>query len=306
MSTLFLTDNRHVAHGLAGHPERPRRVQRIIEALDETGLAADLQSPSVIPATLETLISVHDAAYVNQITTFDPLDQTYTIGGDTYLKAGSLLAAKLAAGAGVQAVDAVLTGANRNAFCAVRPPGHHAETGAAMGFCFFNNIAIAAEHALRSEKVSRVAILDIDVHHCNGTVDIFKDRAEVLVCSSFQSNFYPMRYLDYENEHVINTPLQAGMDGTTFRRAVEAVWWPALVSFAPDIILLSAGFDAHQEDTISGLEFVDEDYAWFIRELIGIAATLVDGRLISMLEGGYSEDVLARCVADHVAALTAA
>ena len=289
-----------------GHPERPRRVQRIVEALGETGVIGDLVTRPSLEATSDDLKRVHAPAYVDEICGFDPGDATYMIGSDTYLNSGSLRAARLAAGAAAQATRAVLDGEVDNAFCAVRPPGHHAEIGTPMGFCFFNSVAIAAATALESDDIERVAILDIDVHHCNGTVDIFKDRPEVLVCSSFQDNFYPLRYLTFENDHVLNTPLSAGSDGSEFRRGIDARWWQRIQSFQPDLILLSAGFDAHLEDDIAGLRLGDDDFAWFVRELRAVAATLTGGRLVSVLEGGYSEDVLARVVPDHAAALTGA
>lgn len=303
MSTLFLTDEAHSAHAMRGHPERPRRVQRIVEAVEETGVVGDVISGQVVPATRDDLARVHDRAYVDEICAFDPGDKTYMIGGDTYLAPGSLHAARLAAGAALQATREVIEGTISNAFCAVRPPGHHAEVATPMGFCFFNSVAIAAAAALEHADIDRVAILDIDVHHCNGTVDIFKDQPQVLVCSSFQDNFYPGRYLDYENDHVLNTPLTAGTGGEAFRQGIDARWWRRIEDFAPDLILLSAGFDAHSEDTISQLEFGDSDYAWFIRELMAVAASLTAGRLVSLLEGGYSENVLARVVPDHLAAL---
>ena len=303
MTTLFLTDSSHAAHAMQGHPERPRRVQRIVEAIEDTGVIGDVKALPVVPASLDDLARVHDRAYVDEICSFEPGNKTYMIGGDTYLTPGSLTAARLAAGAAVQATLQVLAGAATNAFCAVRPPGHHAEAGTAMGFCFFNSVAIAAATALEHEGIQRVAILDIDVHHCNGTVDIFKDDPRVLVCSSFQDNFYPGRYLDFENDHVLNTPLKAGQDGKGFRHSISNRWWRRMEDFAPDLILLSAGFDAHLEDTISQLEFTDSDYAWFIRELLAVAETLTGGRLISVLEGGYIEEVLARVVPDHLVTL---
>ena len=306
MTTLFLTDELHAGHQMDGHPERPRRVQRIVESLTETGVIGDLEVPATAEATLDDLKLVHAPAYVDEICAFDPGEATYMIGNDTYLNSSSLRAARLAAGAARQATDAVLDGSVDNAFCAVRPPGHHAEVAVPMGFCFFNSVAIAAAAALSRPDVERVAILDIDAHHCNGTVDIFKDRPEVLVCSSFQDNFYPGRYLDYENDHVLNTPLAAGSTGADFRQGIDARWWQRIDTFNADLILLSAGFDAHLEDDISALRLGDEDYAWLIRELRAFAATATDGRLVSVLEGGYSEDVLGRVVPDHAAVLAGA
>jgi acetoin utilization deacetylase AcuC-like enzyme len=172
-----------------------------------------------------------------------------------------------------------------------------------MGFCLFNNVAIAAETALAHGGINRVAILDFDVHHCNGTVDIFKDRDDVLVCSSFQENFYPFRYLDFSNEHIISTPLSVGSTGEEFRRRVESEWVPALVSHKPDFIFISAGFDAHRDDPLGQLCLLESDYTWATRLILDIADALSAGRLISTLEGGYDVDALASCVAAHVTVL---
>jgi len=196
-----------------------------------------------------------------------------------------------------------LSGEADRVFCAVRPPGHHAEIATAMGFCLFNNVAIAAETALANPEINRVAIVDFDVHHCNGTVDIFKDRPEVLVCSSFQENFYPYRYLDFTNDHIVNTPLAAGAGGDLFRRAVEVNWLPALAEHRPDLLLISAGFDAHREDPLGGLQLIEDDYQWVTQQLVAVADHYCKGRLVSTLEGGYDLEALASCVEVHVSTL---
>ena len=223
--------------------------------------------------------------------------------GDVAINPYSLRAARLAAGAAQQAVDAVMSGAARNAFCAVRPPGHHAESAAPMGFCVFNNVALAAERALAA-GAERVAIFDFDVHHGNGTVEIFQDRPEVMVFSSFQHPFYPGRYDDVRRPNIILHPLPAGTKGDAFRRAIEADWSAAVNAQPPDIVLVSAGFDAHREDPLGGLMLADEDYAWLTGLLKDFAERHCGGRLVSVLEGGYNLKALARCVVRHLRGLT--
>ena len=214
----------------------------------------------------------------------------------------SLRAARLAAGAVIDAVGEVMSGAAANAFCAVRPPGHHAETTQAMGFCIFNNIALAAEKAL-ALGAERVAVFDFDVHHGNGTVEIFRDRPEVMVCSSFQHPFYPGRFDDVRADHIVLSPLSAGTDGAGFRRAVESLWREASQRHRPDVVLVSAGFDAHREDPLGGLLLDDEDYRWLAELLLDLAQRHAGGRLVAALEGGYDLGALARSSLAFVRAL---
>lgn len=274
-----------------------------MQRLSSSGLIDDLQVVLASEITDELVQLVHPEAYLNHIVDSEPAHQVIKVDPDTYMNKGSLRAAKLAAGACAEATQRVLDGSSKQAFCAIRPPGHHAEVATAMGFCLFNNIAIATELALQHRSVQRVAIVDFDVHHCNGTVDIFKDREEVLVCSSFQNNFYPYRYLDFSNEHILNTPLDAGTTGDVFRRHVEKDWLPALTAHQPDFIFVSAGFDAHINDPLGELRFTDPDFEWVTRLLQDIASQYAGGRLVSTLEGGYDLDALAGSVATHVATL---
>ena len=287
-------------HVQPSHPERPERLVAVMERLRQSGLAGSMDNRLADPISDEQLSLVHPGDYVAAINESAPSEQTIRLDPDTYMSPGSLRAAKLAAGACVQATEAVLSGAINKAFCAVRPPGHHAEIATAMGFCIFNNVAIAAETALASNDVKRVAILDFDVHHCNGTVDIFKDRADILVCSSFQENFYPYRYLDYTSDHIVNTPLAAGTIGRDFQRRVEAEWFPTIESFSPDLILISAGFDAHELDPIAQLSLQESDYQWITRRIVEIADHCCEGRIVSTLEGGYNLEALAASVEVHV------
>ena len=274
-----------------------------MDRLIESGITEELKVNLAEEIEDSAIEQVHPAGFIQGINQSEPSDQAIRLDPDTYMSPGSLRASKLAAGACASAVNDVLSGEADRVFCAVRPPGHHAEIATAMGFCLFNNVAIAAETALANPEINRVAIVDFDVHHCNGTVDIFKDRPEVLVCSSFQENFYPYRYLDFTNDHIVNTPLAAGAGGDLFRRAVEVNWLPALAEHRPDLLLISAGFDAHREDPLGGLQLIEDDYQWVTQQLVAVADHYCKGRLVSTLEGGYDLEALASCVEVHVSTL---
>ena len=274
-----------------------------MERISSSGLLDDMKEVSATEISDAQLELVHPPSFIRQIVSSEPAQGLTKVEADTYMSPGSLRATRLAAGANAGATESVLNGINERAFCAIRPPGHHAEIAQAMGFCLFNNVAIAAETALQHKDVDRVAILDFDVHHCNGTVDIFKDREEVLVCSSFQENFYPFRYLDFSNEHIISTPLAPGSTGKKFRKEVERSWIPALLSHKPDFIFISAGFDAHKDDPLGQLMLLQEDYTWVTRLIVDIANDLCGGRIVSTLEGGYDLTALANCVEAHVQVL---
>ena len=290
-------------HELAQHPERPERLRAVINRLRETGMTQDMQVTLAEELADGVLTRVHPARYIETIKQSEPTNSTVRLDPDTYMSPGSLRAAKLAAGACVAAISDILEGKTDHAFCAIRPPGHHAEVAAAMGFCIFNNVALAAETALAHPDINRVAIVDFDVHHCNGTVDIFKDRPEVLVCSSFQENYYPYRYLDFVNDHIVNSPLPSGSDGNSFRVAVERDWLPVLDSHQPDFVLISAGFDAHEQDPLAQLRLQETDYTWVTAQLLSIATDHSQGRVMSTLEGGYDLSALASSVEAHVSAL---
>lgn len=292
-------------HVMPGHPERPERLASVMVRLKASGLLQEMRSIEATEITRGALTLAHPEDYVTQILAMEPHDGLQQVEVDTYMSTGSSRAARLAAGANLAATRAVLEGECQRAFCAVRPPGHHAEIAAAMGFCLFNNVAIAAEFALAQPGIKRVVILDFDVHHCNGTVDIFKDRDEVLVCSSFQDNFYPNRYLDYTNPHIVNTPLAAGDGSSTFRSAIENDWLPAIELHKPDLFLVSAGFDAHVADPLGQIELVDDDYYWVTRQIVDLANDHSKGRIVSTLEGGYDLDALSAGVEQHVRALIA-
>lgn len=292
-----------LAHAFHGHPERPERLTAVTNRLRESGLNDEVTLINASEVATNDLSLVHDPDLLTLLAANERDDAIVRIDQDTYLSAGSNRAARLACGAATEGVRAILSGQTERVFCAVRPPGHHAEIQTAMGFCLFNTVAVAAAVALQSADIERVAILDFDVHQGNGTVDIFKDDERVLVASSFQDNFYPMRYMTYSNEHVVPCPLAAGTGSTDFRRAIEASWLPAVAQHQPDLLLVSAGFDGHLQDPLGGLRLQTDDYRWITNLVLDLAREHCDGRLLSTLEGGYDLTALADSVEAHVAAL---
>jgi acetoin utilization deacetylase AcuC-like enzyme len=288
----------------AHHPECPARIHAIEDQLIASGLFGYLQHHEAPEVTREQLLRVHDASYIDMIAASAPHHGSIAIDGDTEMNEFTYPAALRSAGAAVMAVDLVMSGQVENAFCNVRPPGHHAEKAQAMGFCFFNNICIGAAHAMTVHGLSRVAIADFDVHHGNGTEHIFSADPRVMLCSTFQHPFYPYGGADTGNEHIINVPLRAGAGSDKFREAVTSHWLPALEAFKPELLLISAGFDAHWEDDMSALMLVDGDYAWVSEQLKQIAANHCHGRIVSLLEGGYELHALGRCAMAHVKVLS--
>jgi acetoin utilization deacetylase AcuC-like enzyme len=306
MTTLLFSDpvfQRH--HTGSGHPECPARLATILEGLEGPRFG-DLQRLQPEPVSIDQLAAVHSREHVLALLAHIPEQRVQHIDGDTCVSPDSGDAALKAAGAVCGAVDAVLGGEADNAFCAVRPPGHHATPVQAMGFCLFNNVAVAAAHARNRYQVERIAVVDFDVHHGNGTQAIFWDCAEVLYISSHQSPLYPGTGRAAESGawgNVLNLPLPAGSGGATMRQAYTELAFPALQSFRPDLILVSAGFDAHRLDPLAGLNWTEDDYRWITRCLLDEAEQLCAGRLVSTLEGGYHLTALARSVAAHVAEL---
>jgi acetoin utilization deacetylase AcuC-like enzyme len=300
----------YISHSACGlhtmgdnHPEAPARLAAIEDQLLASGLEFALRRYEAPAATREQLRRVHDAHYVERIFSLVPETGLRWLDADTAMNPHTLEAALYAAGAVVFAVDLVLGGEAQSAFCAVRPPGHHAERAAAMGFCFFNNVAVGAAHALARHGLQRVAIVDFDVHHGNGTEDIFRDEHRVLFCSSFQHPLFPHAGTDVPGAHMVKTPLDAGTGSLAFRARVESEWLEALDEFEPELILVSAGFDAHWQDEMADLNLSERDYAWVTRELHELAARHANGRIVSVLEGGYALPALARSVVAHLQAL---
>jgi acetoin utilization deacetylase AcuC-like enzyme len=287
----------------AHHPESPQRLGAIGDQLIASGLDAHLAHYEAPLATDEQLARVHPLEYVRAIRDAAPESGTVHLDPDTAMNPFTLKAALRAAGAAVMAADLVLTKKHTSSFCSVRPPGHHACRARPMGFCIFNNVAVAARHALAEHGLERVAIVDFDVHHGNGTEDIFEGDEQVLMASIFQHPFYPYSGTDSPASNMFNVPLAAGSGGRELRAAVNDVWLPALDEFRPELVVFSAGFDAHAEDDMASLRFVDSDYAWVTAQIKAIADKYAEGRIVSMLEGGYSLPALGRSATQHLRVL---
>jgi acetoin utilization deacetylase AcuC-like enzyme len=290
--------------GGEGHPESPARLAAVIEALEAAGNLPTRDWREAPQATRAQLRRVHDAALVATVLDL-PVQGQRRLDPDTAMNADSAEAALRAAGAVCAAVDAVISGATRRAFCAVRPPGHHATPGTAMGFCLFNSIAVGAAHALAQHGLQRVAVVDFDVHHGNGTQDIFWQERRVLFASSHQRGIYPGSGAADERGigNILNAPLPEGSTGTVFRRAWSERLLPEIDAFKPQLLMVSAGFDAHRLDPLAGLMLEADDYAWLTRELVALAEKHAQGRLVSTLEGGYSLTALRECSVAHVEAM---
>ena len=304
MTVAYVTHDVFLRHDMGRHhPECPQRLSAISDQLIASGLAPLLHHHEAPLATDLQLARAHDASYVAAIRRIAPQQGMVQLDPDTAMCPDSLEAALRAAGAGVLAVDLVMGGQASSAFCAVRPPGHHALRGRAMGFCIFNNIAVAALHALEAHGLERVAIIDFDVHHGNGTEDILAGDARVIMTGTFQHPFYPYSGTDRPAANMHNVPLAAGADGKALRQAFETICLPALERFAPQMLLISAGFDAHVEDDMAMLRFTDADYGWVTGALHDVARRHASGRIVSMLEGGYALSALGRSVVAHIKAL---
>jgi acetoin utilization deacetylase AcuC-like enzyme len=309
MTTILYTHPACLEHDPGrGHPERPARLEAVLAALDTEAFAA-LERREAPPAELEQIARVHPRAFVDRVLEAIPSSGYHGLDMDTVVSPGSGEAALRAAGGLCAAVDAVMAGEADNAFCAVRPPGHHAEPERAMGFCLFNNVAIGAAQARAVHGLTRVAVVDFDVHHGNGTQAMFWDEAELFFGSTHQMPLYPGTGSAGErgvSGNIVNVPLPPGAGSQEFRAAMGEGVLPALRRFAPEFVLVSAGFDAHQADPLAQLRFHDEDYAWATTELKRVAEESCSGRLVSTLEGGYDLTALASSAAAHVQALMAA
>ena len=301
MQTALITHPDCARHEMGSyHPECPERLAAIEDRMIASGLAVHLQRFDAPIVERHCLTRVHSEAHVSRVESMAPLDGYAQADPDTSMNPYSLTAARRAAGAAVLATDLTARGEVDNAFCAVRPPGHHATHDRVMGFCFFNNVAVGAAHAMAVHGASRVAIVDFDVHHGNGTEDIFHDDPRVLMCSTFQHPFYPYCGANSGNDHIINAPLAAGSGGDDFRAAVMDYWLPALERFQPEFLFVSAGFDAHREDDMAFLNLVDADYRWVTQQIKAVAERYCPGRIVSLLEGGYALNALGRSVEVHV------
>ncbi len=281
-----------------GHPEQVARLDAVLGALE--GL--DLVEVDAPLASDDDLLRCHPKSHIESIRETAPDEGWRSLDADTHMSVGTLEAAYRAAGGAVKAVDMVMGGEVRNAFVATRPPGHHAERETAMGFCFFGNVAVAAKHALDFHGLSRVAIVDFDVHHGNGTQDLVEEDARILFCSSHQMPLYPGTGAAHETGvgNVLNVPMANGAGGAAFRAAYEAEVFPRVSAFAPELLLISAGFDAHADDPLAGMMLREEDFAWVTGRLCDLAGESCAARVVSCLEGGYDLDALGRSARAHV------
>ena len=300
MTTAFITHSDCLKHETPpGHPEQVARLKYILEATKDLDLLR-IEAPL---ATQKNILSVHPQSHIDLINASSPQHGTRSLDGDTHMSPGTISAAYRAAGGAVCAVDTVLSGEAKNAFVAVRPPGHHAETQVPMGFCLFGNIAIAAKHALDFHKLSKVVVVDFDVHHGNGTQDLLWNEPRALTITSHQMPLWPGTGRHQERgkyDNVLNLPLPPNSDGSYMRSIYREQVFPKIRSFSPDLILLSAGFDAHIDDPLAELKWDVDDFVWITREVCNLATDCCSSRVVSILEGGYNLDALAACTKAHI------
>ena len=288
------------------HPECPERLAAINDMLLTKGLLDYMAPYDAEPATIDQLERAHSALYVQELFAASPTEGYHHIDPDTSMNPHTLQAALRAAGAVVQATDLVLGGKAPSAFCNIRPPGHHAERDSAQGFCFFNNVTVGIRHALDVHGLERVALIDFDVHHANGSEDILRGDERVLMCSIYEKGLFPDSGDAHDGPNMVNVGLPARVGSDAFREAVVEQWLPALDAFAPQLIYISAGFDAQREDDMGNLALVEADYAWVTQQIMRLADRHCRGRVISCLEGGYALSALARSTAAHVRSLIGA
>lgn len=304
MTTAFITHPDTLLHMMDGnHPESPARITAIKNALIKQGIYSQLSIYESPVATDAQLAKVHSADYIARIRALSPKAGLVRLDPDTAMGPMSLSATLHASGAAILATDLVMQRKVDNAFCCTRPPGHHAGLANSAGFCIFNHITVGVAHALTQYKVKRVAIIDFDVHHGDGTEEIFKHNPQVMLCSTFQHPFYPHRGFDTRTKTMINVPLAANADGKAYQQAFNHEFLPALNQFKPEIIYISAGFDAHIDDPLAGMSLVNQDYTWMTEFIKQVAKQHAQGRIVSLLEGGYHLPALGQAVSAHITAL---
>ena len=301
MGTVYISHRECHAHDTGeDHPENARRLSAIEDQLVSTGLFDVLRHFDAPEVTEDQLLGVHTPKHLETIRAMMPESGFARLDPDTVISRNSLQAARRAAGSVVAAVDLVMSGEMESAFCNVRPPGHHAESDRAMGFCLYSNVAVGVAHALAAHAVKKAAIVDFDVHQGNGSEEIFRNESRVLFCSTFQHPFFPYTPLLPNAANRVNVPLEATAGSAEFRAAVTEHWLPALTEFQPELIFISAGFDAHRDDEMSYINLTDADFRWVTEQIVALAQDSASGRIISVLEGGYELRSLARCVEMHI------
>ena len=304
METLYITHPACHLHEMgAWHPECPERLDAINDRLLSSGVLDFLTGKQAGVASQADLLRVHTPEYLAYLRKHAPSRGYFSIDPDTLMNSHTLEAAFAAAGSGITAVDAIMLNQAKTAFCAVRPPGHHARANQAMGFCFFNNIAVAVAYAIEKYGLKRVAIIDFDVHHGNGTEEMFAGDQRVLMCSFFQHHLFPNTDIEVVADNMLNIPVDAYTAGAALRQLVTDHWMPRLNAFKPEFIFVSAGFDAHREDDMGQLGMVEADYAWITGKMVDLADKTAQGRVVSFLEGGYSLSALGRSAEAHIRAL---
>jgi acetoin utilization deacetylase AcuC-like enzyme len=305
MTTGFFSHPDCLLHEMGEwHPECPARLQAIEDQLIASRIDTLIERDESAPLADEAaLLRVHTQAHIDFLRNLSPKEGYAAIDPDTSMNPHTWQAALRAAGAALAATDAVIAGRYENAFCSIRPPGHHAEPARAMGFCFFNNVAIAARHALQVHGLERVAIIDFDVHHGNGTEAAFAGDPRVLMCSFFQHPFYPYSGTEHPMPNMVNVPIAARTRGMEVREAIDMLWLPRLEAFKPEMLFVSAGFDAHREDDLGNMGLVEDDFAWITEQVRAVAQRHAKGRIVSCLEGGYNLSALGRSVVAHLRAL---
>jgi acetoin utilization deacetylase AcuC-like enzyme len=303
MTTAYISHPDFMKHEMGRHhPECPERIQAIEDQLIQSRLDGHLKRIDPPLATEADITRVHSEDHLAFIKSKAPASGYAMIDGDTIMNTATWNVSLRAAGAAIAAVDAVMKGEVNNAFCAIRPPGHHAEPHRSMGFCVFNTIAIATRYALEQYDLDRVAVIDFDVHHGNGTEAAFIDDPHVLMCSFFQHPFYPYSGLE-GGDNMVNIPLPASTSGKVVREMISKIWIPRLQAFKPQLIMISAGFDAHREDDLGQMGLVEDDYVWITQQLMNVANQTCEGKIVSCLEGGYNLSALGRSVAAHLKTL---
>lgn len=302
MTVAVITHSHCTLHdnGTPHHPESADRLGAINNRMIMSGVDWIARHYDSHCAEREHLTRVHDEDYIDRVYATSPTEGFALLDGDTGMNPHSLDAALHGAGAVIMAVDLVMAGTHKHAFCAIRPPGHHAGRNVAAGFCIFNNVAVGAAHAMEVYGIERIAIIDFDVHHGDGTEAIFKNEPRVMFFSSFQHPFYPFSGADTNLPNIKNLPMPSGTGGAAWREAIEAQWLPAMREFKPELVMISAGFDSHAEDDMGGFNLLERDYVWITRELCQIAKEFAEGRVVSCLEGGYELSPLARSATMHI------